>query len=215
MQTVKGSYTGLYQHSFASYWVSDPLISCNVSLTWLAKALFHVYDRVYLQSLYRSSITVAVLVVFCSILTGRLAAYQNDWDGPLHVMCNKYHGEVLYKVQRLHNNHKESVSGCGSENELSMDQCLSATGLATWTNMTNNSSSSAQQNMSCQECLAFIIIKRRTEFWSSTAVLLTNIVQSTVLGQISSTTGTVIWGTQHLPTGLSLDLTATNAIRRN
>ena len=51
------------------------------------------------------------------------------WYG-LHVICNKYHGEALYKVQSMHNNHKETVRGCGSENQLSMDQCLSATRLA-------------------------------------------------------------------------------------
>ena len=149
MQTVKGS-TGLYQHSFASYWVSDPLTSCNVSLTWLAKALFHVYDRVYLQSLFRSSITVAVLVVFCSVLTGGLAAYQNDWDGPLHVMCNKYHGEALYKVQSTHSNRKEDrqwLWQCKRIVNGPMSKCY-WTGYM-WTIMTNDYSSSAQQIMSC------------------------------------------------------------------
>ena len=36
-----------------------------------------------------------------------------------------------------------------------------------------------------------LIIKRRTEFVSSTAVLLMGIVRSTVLGQISSMAGTL------------------------
>ena len=41
-------------------------------------------------SLFRSSITVAVLVVFCCTLTGGLAAYQNDWDYLLHVVVKNH-----------------------------------------------------------------------------------------------------------------------------
>ena len=61
--------------------------------------------HIYLPSC-RSSITIAVLVVICSALTGGLAAYQNDWDGPLFVMCNKRQGEALYRVQSVHSNIK-------------------------------------------------------------------------------------------------------------
>ena len=57
---------------------------------------------------FRSSTTVAVLVVFFSVLTGGLAAYQNDWDCVLNVMCNRHHGEALYSVRSSrHSNSKE------------------------------------------------------------------------------------------------------------
>ena len=56
---------------------------------------------------FRSSTTIAVLVVFCSLVTGGLAAYQNDWDRLLNVKCNRHHGEALYSVQSKHSNRKE------------------------------------------------------------------------------------------------------------
>ena len=49
------------------------------------------------------SLLLLLLVVICSVLTGRIAAYQNDWDGVLHVTCNRYQGEV----QSTHNNYME------------------------------------------------------------------------------------------------------------
>ena len=61
----------------------------------------------FILSLCRSSITIFVLVVICSVLTGGLAAYQNDWDRLLNVMCNRYQGEALYSVQSRHSNSKE------------------------------------------------------------------------------------------------------------
>ena len=64
-------------------------------------------DCISILSFFRSSITVAVVVVFCCALTGGLAAYQNDWDRLLHVTCNRYQGEALYSVQSTHSNRKE------------------------------------------------------------------------------------------------------------
>ena len=55
---------------------------------------------------FRSSITIAVLVVVCSVLRVGLAAYQNDWDGSFYVMCNTRQGEVLYRVQSVYSNSK-------------------------------------------------------------------------------------------------------------
>ena len=55
---------------------------------------------------FRSSITIAVLVVVCSVLTVGLAAYQNDWDDSFYVMCNTRQGEALYRVQSVHSNSK-------------------------------------------------------------------------------------------------------------
>ena len=63
--------------------------------------------RVYTHSSYlpsgHLSLLLLLLVVICSVLTGRIAAYQNDWDGVLHVTCNRYQGEV----QSTHNNYME------------------------------------------------------------------------------------------------------------
>ena len=64
---------------------------------------------------FRSSTTIAVLVVVCSVLTGGLAggpagglaAYQNDWGDSFYVICNKNQGEALYRVQSRHSNSKE------------------------------------------------------------------------------------------------------------
>ena len=62
----------------------------------------HIYFT-SLQDIYHHF----VLVVICSVLTGGLAAYQNDWDRVLNVMCNRYQGEALYSVQSRHSNRKE------------------------------------------------------------------------------------------------------------
>ena len=45
-------------------------------------------------------------MIFCCVLTGGLAAYQNDWDGPLSVMCNTHQGEALYSVQSVYSKYK-------------------------------------------------------------------------------------------------------------
>ena len=52
-------------------------------------------------------LSLYILVVICSVLTRGLAAYQNDWDHVLKVMCNRYQGEALYSVQSRHSNRKE------------------------------------------------------------------------------------------------------------
>ena len=44
-------------------------------------------------------------MIFC-VLTGGLAEYQNDWDGPLHVTCNTAQGEALYLVQSVYSKYK-------------------------------------------------------------------------------------------------------------
>ena len=89
----------------------------------------HIYFT-SLQDIYHHF----VLVVICSVLTGGLAAYQNDWDHVLNVMCNRYQGEALYSVQSRHSNRKEDrhcMHGCGNANGLSREQCPVATGLVT------------------------------------------------------------------------------------
>ena len=45
-------------------------------------------------------------MVFCCALTGGLAAYQNDWDDPLSVVCNTAQGEALYLVQSVYSKYK-------------------------------------------------------------------------------------------------------------
>ena len=71
------------------------------------RALLTFEMRVYTHSSYlpsgHLSLLLLLLVVICSVLTGRIAAYQNDWDGVLHVTCNRYQGEV----QSTHNNYME------------------------------------------------------------------------------------------------------------
>ena len=70
-------------------------------------------------------------MVVCSVLTVGLAAYQNDWDDSLYVMCNTRQGEALYRVQSVHSNItvRETVAGCGSVNGLFQEQCSSAAGV--------------------------------------------------------------------------------------
>ena len=135
----------------------------------------------------------------------------------LNVMYNRYQGEALHSVESRHSNRKEDrhcMHGCGNANGLSREQCPVATGLVTPT-MMNHSFPTAVQTMSWLEWIVYTVIKRRIGGGTSTAAEPVDIAQSIATGQITSTTGMVIWITEHPIPGFLLEPSATTVIRRS